>query len=102
MSEIRFSTDRESFIETARTAADGARVPVEARVTVPDPFEAYRRARDGNTDGFYLETTGGQSGWGYFGVDPVEQIEVSASATPHRTAGVRVSRPSTSYSTANT
>ena len=82
MTDIRFSTDRESFIETARTAADGARVPVEARVTVPDPFEAYRRVRDRNTDGFYLETTGGQSGWGYFGVDPVEQIEVAEGATP--------------------
>ncbi len=87
MSEIRISTDRESFIETARTAADGARVPVEARVTVPDPFEAYRRVRDGNADGFYLETTGGQSGWGYFGVNPVEQIEVSAGATPAQDGG---------------
>ncbi|WP_424000318.1 aminodeoxychorismate synthase, component I [Haloarcula salina] len=77
MTDIRFSTDEESFVETAGSAPDGARVPVEARVTVPDPFEAYRRARDPNTDGFYLETTGGQSGWGYFGVDPVEQLEVT-------------------------
>ncbi len=87
MTDIRFSTDRESFLETAEQAPDGARVPVEARVTVTDPFEAYRRARDGNADGFYLETTGGQSGWGYFGVDPVEQIEVAAGATPAQEGG---------------
>jgi anthranilate synthase component 1 len=82
MTDIRFSTDRESFVETATRAADGARVPVEARVTVADPFEAYRRARDSDEDGFYLETTGGQSGWGYFGVEPVEQVEVAEGATP--------------------
>jgi len=87
MTDIRFSTDRESFLETAERAPDGARVPVEARLTVTDPFEAYRRARDGTTDGFYLETTGGQSGWGYFGVDPVEQIEVSPGATAAQDSG---------------
>lgn len=77
MDNIDIVTDEISFVETARSAPVGARVPIEVRVTVSDPFEAYRRARDSNTDGFYLETTGGQSGWGYFGVDPVERVEVS-------------------------
>ncbi|MEM4780129.1 MAG: anthranilate synthase component I family protein, partial [Halalkalicoccus sp.] len=30
--------------------------------------------------GSYLETTGGQPGWGYFGVDPVERIRVGPEA----------------------
>ncbi len=68
-------TDRETFLATARGAPSGARVPVEVRVTVPDPFEAYRRARDG-PGGVYLDTTGGQSGWGYFGVTPADFTEV--------------------------
>ncbi|MFB6222178.1 MAG: aminodeoxychorismate synthase, component I [Haloarcula sp.] len=80
MTDIRIVTDEESFVETAEAARQGARIPVEARVTVPDPFEAYRRARDSDTDGFYFETTGGQPGWGYFGVDPVEKIEVRPEA----------------------
>jgi anthranilate synthase component 1 len=80
MSEPRVVTPRESFLETARTAPAGARVPVEVRVAVADPFEAYRRARTHEGDGCYLETTGGQSGWGYFGVDPVERLQVSADA----------------------
>jgi len=68
-------TGRDAFLSGARNAPAGARVPVEARLTVEDPFLAYRRARDG-TGGAYLATTGGQSGWGYFGVDPVEWLEV--------------------------
>ena len=64
MSEPEVNTTRESFVETANAAPAGARVPVEVRVTVTDPFEAYRRARDATGDGVYLETTGGQPGWG--------------------------------------
>jgi len=75
MTEPRVVTDREAFERTAATAPPGARVPVEVRVSVADPFDAYRRARDG-TGGFHLETTGGQSGWGYFGVDPVDRLTV--------------------------
>jgi len=62
-------TSAAGFTETARGGKPGVRVPVEVRVTVDDPFFAYRRARDG-VGGAYLATTGGQSGWGYFGVDP--------------------------------
>lgn len=72
-------TDRDTFCAVAAAAPAGARVPVECRTTVADPFAAYRRARDG-PGGFFYETTGGQAGWGYFGVDPVERLTVSADA----------------------
>jgi anthranilate synthase component 1 len=81
MSEIKTITEKESFVETATSAPSGARVPVEVRIIVSDPFEAYRRARTHDTEGFYLETTGGQSGWGYFGVEPVKCLQVGADAT---------------------
>jgi anthranilate synthase component 1 len=81
MNEMAIVTERAEFVETARSAPTGARVPVEVRVTVTDPFEAYRRARNGAHDGVYLETTGGQSGWGYFAVDPVERLQVGPQAT---------------------
>jgi len=77
-------TDRADFRSTARTAAPGARIPVEVRCRVADPFLAYRRARGGRRTGrdaaFYLATTGGQSGWGYFGVDPIERLAVGPDA----------------------
>ena len=78
MTEPTTVTPKESFVETAAAAPPGARVPVEVTVTVSDPFEAYRRARTADRDGVFLETTGGQSGWGYFAVDPVERVEVTA------------------------
>jgi anthranilate synthase component 1 len=68
-------TGRESFVATASDAHPGTRVPVEVRVTVSDPLTAYRRAR-GEEPGAYLATTGGQQGWGYFGVDPETVHEV--------------------------
>ena len=73
-------TDRDAFLATAAEAPAGARVPVEVDLPVADPFDAYRRARDGDADGAFLETTGGQSGWGYFGVDPIERLTVGADA----------------------
>ncbi|WP_224332464.1 anthranilate synthase component I family protein [Haloprofundus halobius] len=88
MTEPVVTTSRRAFRATAAAAPPGARVPVEVRASVPDPFEAYRRARDG-PGGFFLETTGGQSGWGYFGVEPGERLQVSADAVvrdgPERT-----------------
>ncbi|MEF8780832.1 MAG: chorismate-binding protein, partial [Haloferacaceae archaeon] len=76
---IAVETDRAAFRAAAADVPPGTRVPVEVRVTVPDPYEAYRRAREG-PGGIYLETTGGQSGWGYFGVDPIERLTVGADA----------------------
>jgi anthranilate synthase component 1 len=85
-------TDRKTFRAAAAAAPARARVPVEVRVDVDDPFAAYRRARDG-PGGIFYETTGGQSGWGYFGVDPVERLTVSADAVVARAA-----RPATGTS----
>jgi anthranilate synthase component 1 len=82
MNDTTTVTRQEPFAETAAAAPAGARVPVELRVTVADPFEAYRRAREKDGDGVYLETTGGQSGWGYFGVDPVERVQVGPETEP--------------------
>ncbi len=70
-------TSRASFRETAQDAPRGSRIPVEVRVQVADPFRAYRRARD-SPGGFYLATTGGQSGWGYFGVEPTSQLQTDS------------------------
>ncbi|MFC7076905.1 anthranilate synthase component I family protein [Haloarcula halophila] len=80
MEETTVVTDQASFVETARGAPPGARVPVEVRVTASDPFEAYRRARSPDAPGVFFETTGGQSGWGYFAIDPVEQVRVDPDA----------------------
>ncbi|MFB6308460.1 MAG: anthranilate synthase component I family protein [Haloarculaceae archaeon] len=68
-------TGRDAFVATAADAPAGARVPVRVTVTVADPFLAYRRARS-SPGSVYLATTGGQSGWGYFGTDPVDFHEV--------------------------
>ena len=70
-------TDRTAVRAAAADAPTGARAVVEARVTVDDPFDAYRRAR-GDDPAFYYETTGGSDGWGYFGVAPDELLTVGA------------------------
>jgi len=74
-------TSREAFEAACKEASPGSRVPVEAHLRVTDPFLAYRRARS-ERPGVYLATTGGQSGWGYFGVDPetVHTVGPDASA----------------------
>ena len=72
-------TERAAFRSLAADAPPGARIPVELRVAVADPFDAYRRARDG-PGGIFLETTGGQPGWGYFAVEPVERLTVNPNA----------------------
>ena len=74
-------TNRAAFERSAASAAPSSRVPVEVRVTVDDPFEAYRRARR-EVGGVYLGTTGGQSGWGYFATDPVDLVSVGPADGP--------------------
>ncbi|GAB7013582.1 aminodeoxychorismate synthase, component I [Halolamina salina] len=76
MTETTVITDPEQFHAVAREAPAGARVPVEIRTVVDDPFDAYRRARH-ERGGVFLETSGGQEGWGYFGVEPAEFLTVS-------------------------
>jgi anthranilate synthase component 1 len=77
----RVVTTRAAFTGTARGQQGTVRVPVEVHVPVADPFEAYRRARP-DSGGVYLETTGGQDGWGYFATDPIERLQVGPSLTP--------------------
>jgi len=72
-------TDRDTFRSVATDAPPGGRVPIELTIEVDDPFDAYRRARDG-PGGVFFETTGGQNGWGYFATEPTERLTVSADA----------------------
>lgn len=95
---ITVVTDREEFCAVARGAAgEHTRVPCEVRVTVADPFDAYRRARTDDA-GVFLETTGGQDGWGYFAVSPSDWLTVSESgalqALSDRLAGENLERGS--------
>ncbi len=83
---MRVVTDRATFRAAAADAPAAARVPVELSVRVADPFEAYRRARRGDGGDVFLETTGGQSGWGYFATDPVDRVTVGPDAV-HRDDG---------------
>ncbi|AXG07983.1 aminodeoxychorismate synthase, component I [Haloplanus rubicundus] len=68
-------TSLDTFRDAAAGAAPGTRVPVVVRLGA-EPFEAYRRAR-GDAPSVFFETSGGQPGWGYFGVDPdaVHEVE---------------------------
>jgi anthranilate synthase component 1 len=77
---MRVVTDRAAFAATAADAPADARVPVELRVRVADPVEAYRRARVGDGGDAFFETTGGQSGWGYFATEPIRRTTVSPAA----------------------
>ncbi len=79
---MRVHTDLEVFRSTAQNASARARIPVELRMRVADPFESYRRARRGDGGDLFVETTGGRSGWGYFATDPIARIAVSSDAVP--------------------
>ncbi|EFW91782.1 anthranilate synthase component I [Haladaptatus paucihalophilus DX253] len=67
--EISVITRKDEFESVASGLEGDARIPVEVRITVDDPYTAYRKARF-DSEGAYLETTGGQDGWGYFGIEP--------------------------------
>lgn len=68
---VPFEPTREAYRSLAAGASEGDRIPVTTEITVEDPYQAFRRARD-DGPAVYLETTGGQPGWGYFATDPVE------------------------------
>jgi len=74
--EPTVDTSRDAFRAAASGALPGARVPVVVEIDA-EPFEAYRRAR-GEAPSVFFETSGGQPGWGYFGVDPGAVHEVEA------------------------
>jgi anthranilate synthase component 1 len=61
-------TALDAFRDAASGAAPETRVPVVVRLDA-EPFAAYRRARS-DAPSVFFETSGGQPGWGYFGVDP--------------------------------
>ncbi|SEA06871.1 anthranilate synthase component 1 [Haloplanus vescus] len=71
-------TSLDAFRAAAADASPETRVPVVVSFEA-EPFDAYRRARNGSPSVF-LETGGGQPGWGYFGVDPDAVHEVGASS----------------------
>lgn len=48
-------TDLDAFTRVAGDVPPEVRVPVEVQVTVADPFNTYRRARDGPGE-FHLKT----------------------------------------------
>jgi anthranilate synthase component 1 len=88
---MKIETDFETFEQTASRAEEGARVPIEVRVEVEDPFTAYRRARY-NEGGFFTVSNDGREGRGYFGVNSIERIEVNHSESDSDTdsfAGIK-------------
>ncbi|GGN95163.1 anthranilate synthase component I family protein [Haloarcula pellucida] len=74
--ESTVTTTQSEFTSVASTLSEPARIPIEATTVVADPFTAYKRIR-GDTNGVYLETTGGQAGHGYFGVEPAYIVDGS-------------------------
>jgi anthranilate synthase component 1 len=95
MSDPTVVTERESVQRLAREAAPTDRIPVEVRTTVADPFEAYRRARQGDGGDAFLETGSGGAGWGYIAVDPVDRLTVGPEAVVRdREAGRPYADPS--------
>jgi len=86
MTETTVVTTPEQFHAVAADVPAGTRVSIEIRTGVADPFDAYRRARS-ERGGAFLETTGGQEGWGYFDVDPVDSLTVSGEAEPRAVDG---------------
>jgi anthranilate synthase component 1 len=81
---MRPITDRETYRGLAAEAPATARIPVEVRLDVSDPFLAYRRARQPG-DSVLFETTGGRTGWSYFAVEPSEKLTVGPEAVLRET-----------------
>jgi anthranilate synthase component 1 len=74
MERVRAATDPGEFRTTAVDAPPGTRIPVVVEFDA-DPWRAYRCARGGDPSVFF-ETSGGSSGWSYFGVEPDRLFEV--------------------------
>jgi anthranilate synthase component 1 len=74
---VTVETTREAFERVAAEVPPGTRVPVEARLPVEDPWDAYRHART-DAGGVYFETTGGQPGWSYFATEPAARHEIGS------------------------
>lgn len=72
---IEINPARERYCELASEVSPETRIPIRATVSVEDPYQAYLKCRRPQA-GFYLPTTGGQSGWGYFGVEPTNSLQV--------------------------
>ncbi|MFL2520985.1 MAG: anthranilate synthase component I family protein [Halobacteriales archaeon] len=75
--QIEVYTDKHDYLSVAATSPSSSRIPVEVRVVVDDPFKAYLNSREGSQS-FYLETTGGTPGWGYFGIRPSAFLEINS------------------------
>jgi anthranilate synthase component 1 len=75
MVEPTVVTTADDFADAARNVPPETRVPVAVRISIAEPFDAYRRARDGGV-ACLLETTGGEAGWSYFGTDPIDRLTV--------------------------
>ncbi len=74
MDAVTVRTTREAVRDAADGVPAGTRVPVVGTLDL-GPWTAYRRAR-GTEPAFFFETSGGQPGWSYFGVDPADFLSV--------------------------
>mgnify|MGYP001197351748 CR=1 FL=1 len=83
--QIEVCTDKHNYLSVAATSPSNSRIPVEVRVVVEDPFKAYLNSREGSQS-FYLETTGGTPGWGYFGIRPSAFLEINSNSSTSSSA----------------
>ncbi len=72
---LRWVTAREDYRERAGSLDAGTRLPLLAELSVPDPWLAFRRARDGGWAACF-ETLGEDGGWNVFGVNPTATLSV--------------------------
>ncbi len=83
----RWVTDRDSFIQKARQLEPTTRLSVEARITVDDPWIAFRRARSGPWAACF-ETLGERGGWNVIGVEPTATLTVWPAELPEGTTSL--------------
>lgn len=78
--KCRVETTQSAYLETADGETASTRIPIEVRTTVEDPFRAFQRVREDTTESVLLETSGGNSGWCYAAVNPIERLQVNEDA----------------------